>query len=107
MAKTIPTDSEQLLFDELYDISLIVKDTRKEAEEWRTKIWQLIQERDQQRLSAALEALPKKQDEHPIDPETGAAVEVYGYEETFNQAIDQCTAALTAALGPDNSKIEE
>lgn len=55
-----------------------------------------------QQSQAAVEAykagliskLPEKQDEHPIDPETGATVETYGYEEQHNKLLDTVKAII-------------
>jgi hypothetical protein len=67
-------------------------------------IMELIHQHDNQLRTKLLEALPEKQDEHPIDPETGTAVEVYGYEATYNQAIDACKQAISAVLGETDDR---
>lgn len=55
----------------------------------------LLSQAIDQKIDAIVgEASKLKQDEHPIDPETGAAVEVYGYEATYNQALDATVALL-------------
>lgn len=58
-------------------------------------IEQYIAQHDQQRLDAALAALPKPRDMNQP-----------GYHH-FNNALQQSKAALTAALAPNNSSVEE
>lgn len=44
----------------------------------------------------AVGAMPEKQDEHPTDSQTGEPVEVYGYEATYNEALDRYRTAIEA-----------
>lgn len=99
-----PTDSEQL------EARLIeLSKNNVFTEEAVPQIVQLIQERDQQRLSAALGTLPKKLHGCPNHKQPShlcSRVEcAIAYR--HNLTIDQCRVLITAALGPDNSKIEE
>lgn len=71
------------------------------------EITQLIVQRDQQRLSAVLKAGPKHIDPgvYTVQPITGRPNKLM--TTGFNNACTQWRTALTAALGPDNSSVEE
>lgn len=110
-----PTDSEQLakvlanrmslLQVEDHHIHGISQADEARLEHYVSEIMQLIQQRDQQRLSAALEALPN--DSYGTSRVFLNNLEGSCISSGYRMGIEDSKAALTAALGPDNSKIEE
>jgi hypothetical protein len=139
MAKTIPTDSKQLIQQRIGTALAESKNSKSEDDIahllWLAQgidIWHRTNgsrghsledamkylansivrrdyERDQQRLSAALEALPKIV--HTLDEvrelnkhlDSRMQQSVIDKSAGFIETIEQCRIALTAALGPDNS----
>lgn len=94
MAK--PTDSEQLDFVyERDNFRIPIKAVYADMPPLDKECFDaFLAQRDQQRLTAALEALPTKWElrvdqTQPTNRQTG-----------YNECLDQCKAALTAALNP-------
>lgn len=83
-------DVEQAITD-----IFITIDNYGTAAEARHDIKRLLATQRNNLLAELLEEIDSlKQDERPIDPETGSRVETYGYEENHNQALDQVAALI-------------